>query len=151
MKIIDTFKIIGVEIETTNESGKAAEDLGNLWVRFYTENISNQISNKTSEDVYSIYTDYESDYKGKYKTIIGQKIDSLNKIPSGLIGREFKGGNYKKYIAKGEMPKAVAEKWRQIWAKDEELNRKYTYDLEVYGKNSHNGENSGVEIYIAVQ
>jgi len=150
MTTIESFKIIGIEIETTNEAGKSAEDLGKLWTRFYAENIPNQIPNKTGEEVYSIYTDYESDYRGKYKAIIGQKVDSLVEIPTGLIGREFKEGKYKKFLAKGRMPNAVGEKWREIWANDEELNRKYTYDFEVYGKNSQNGENSEVEIYIAV-
>lgn len=30
-----------------------------------------------------------------------------------------------------------------------ELDRKYSYDFEVYGQKSPNGENSEVEIYIA--
>ena len=151
MEQIENFKIIGIEIETTNENGKSAEDLGKLWEQFYSENVPSQILNKKTHEVYSIYTDYETDYKGKYKTIIGQKVDSLDKIPNGLIGREFKGGKYQKFIAKGEMPNAVMEKWQEIWAKDKELNRKYTADFEVYGKNSQNGENSEVEIYIATE
>ena len=119
--------------------------------RFYSENIPNEIPNKISDQVYSIYTDYESDFKGKYKTIIGQKVHSIKEIPNGLIGREFKGGKYKKFLAKGEMPKGVGEQWLEIWAKDQELNRKYTYDFEVYGANSQEGENSEVEIYIALK
>lgn len=115
MTTIENFKIIGIEIETTNEAGKSAEDLGKLWGRFYTGNISAQIPNKTSEEVYSIYTDYESDYRGRYKTIIGQKVNSLDEIPEGLIGREFKAGNFKKFLVKGVMPKAVADKWQEIW------------------------------------
>lgn len=151
MEQIEAFKIIGIEIETTNENGKSAKDLDKLWGQFYSENVPNQIPNKKSDEVYSIYTDYETDYKGKYKTIIGQKVNSLDKIPNGLIGREFKGGKYQKFIARGEMPNAVMEKWQEIWVKDKELNRKYTADFEVYGKNSHNGENSEVEILIATK
>lgn len=151
MKRIENFKIIGIETETSNENGKSAEDLGKLWERFYGENVPSKIPNKESEEIYSIYTDYESDYKGKYKTIIGQKVNSLNNVPNGLIGREFKGGKYLKFIAKGQMPNAVMEKWQEIWAKDKELNRKYTADFEVYGKKSQNGKNSEVEIYIATE
>jgi len=47
------------------------------------------------------------------------------------------------------MPEAVAKTWTTIWERDKELNRKYTYDFEVYGEKSQNGENSEVEIYIA--
>ncbi|WP_026775749.1 GyrI-like domain-containing protein [Polaribacter sp. Hel_I_88] len=151
MEQVGNFKIIGIETETTNENGKSAEDIGKLWEQFYSENIPSKILNKKSDEVYSIYTDYETDYKGKYKTIIGQKVDSLDKIPNRLIGREFKGGKYQKFIAKGEMPNAVMEKWQEIWKKDKELNRKYTADFEIYGKKSQNGKNSEVEIYIATE
>ena len=149
MERIENFKIIGIETETTNENGKSAEDLGKLWEQFYGENIPSKIPNKISDEIYSIYTDYESDYKGKYKTIIGQKVSSLDKVPNELIGREFSGGKYRKFVAKGQMPNAVVESWQKIWSKDKELNRKYTADFEVYGKNSQNGEKSEVEIFIA--
>ena len=149
MENIDSFKIIGIASETTNANGKAAEDLEKLWERFFVENIANKIPNKISEEIYSIYTDYESDYTGKYTCVIGQKVDSMEGIPNGLIGREFKSGKYQKFVAKGQMPNAVVEIWKEIWAKDKELNRKYTADFEVYGQKSQNGENSEVEIYIA--
>jgi predicted transcriptional regulator YdeE len=75
----------------------------------------------------------------------------LDNIPEGLIGREFVGENFIKYVAKGEMPKAVVETWQKIWSSDKTLNRKYTYDFEVYGEKSQNGLNSEVEIYIAAK
>ena len=54
-------------------------------------------------------------------------------------------------MAKGEIPNAVANAWSDIWLKDEELNRKYTYDFEVYGEKSQNEKNSEVEIYVATR
>ncbi|MCO7317717.1 effector binding domain-containing protein, partial [Riemerella anatipestifer] len=54
-------------------------------------------------------------------------------------------------VAKGEMPNAVINTWIDIWNRDEELNRKYTYDFEVYGENSQKGQDSEVEIYIATK
>ena len=149
MEYKDSFKVIGISTETTNENEKSIEDLGRLWQRFYEEDIPKKIPNKESEEVYSIYTDYESDYRGKYTSIIGMKVSSLDSIPEGFIGREFEGDNYIKFIAKGEMPDAIAEIWQQIWNKDEELNRKYTADFEVHGAKSQNGEDSEVEVYIA--
>lgn len=149
MEQIENFKIIGIDAWTTNENAKASKDLGTLWERFFSENVTTKIQNKISDDIYSIYTDYESDHKGNYRAIIGLKVASLEEIPAGLIGREFKGGKYQKFLVKGAMPNAVVEKWQEIWKKDEELDRKYTADFEVYGKNSQNGENSEVDIYIA--
>ncbi|WP_225037325.1 GyrI-like domain-containing protein [Winogradskyella sp. SM1960] len=149
MENIENFKIIGIETKTTNEDGKASDDLGKLWEQFFAKNVPNQIVNKKSDEIFAIYTDYESDYTGEYTCVIGMKVHSLDKIPDELIGREFESGKYQKFIAKGEMPSAVVETWKDIWAKDKELNRKYTADFEVYGGKSQNGENSEVEIYIA--
>lgn len=84
MEQIKSFKIIGIAIETTNKNGKSAEDLGKLWERFYSDNIISQIPNKESDEIYSIYTDYETDYTGKYTSIIGLKVSSLNSIPNGF-------------------------------------------------------------------
>lgn len=148
---MNTLKIIGISVETTNQNGKAIEDLGKLWGKFYAENIIGKIPNKVSEEVYSVYTDYESDYNGKYTTIIGMAISTLDEIPDGLIGRTFEVQDFKKFIAKGEMPDAVGKTWKEIWDQDAELNRSYIYDYEVYGSRSQNGETSEVDIYIGIK
>lgn len=151
MQKIQSFKIIGIEVRTTNEKGKGAEDIGALWGKFFSENIAGKIPNKESEETYAIYTDYESDFTGKYTTVIGQKVTTLNSIPKGCIGREFQGGNYKKFMAIGAIPNAVVQTWKEIWNNDKILNRKYTADFEMYGEKSQNGDKSEVAIYIAVK
>lgn len=151
MEQLEEIKIIGISVETTNENGKAAEDLGNLWERFYSDYIPKKVPNKVSNDVYSIYTDYQSDYTGNYTSIIGLKVSNLDSIPEGLIGRTFNGGKYQKFVAQGKMPQAVVDTWKEIWSKDGELNRKYTADFEVYGPKSQDGENAEVDIYIATE
>ncbi|TCD10803.1 AraC family transcriptional regulator [Pedobacter frigidisoli] len=148
---MENFKIIGISIETTNQNNQAASDLGKLWQRFYAEEIFNKIPDKESEDVYAIYTDYESDYTGKYTSIIGQRVGSLESIPDGLIGRKIKNEKLFKYIAKGEMPNAVVETWQEIWANDATLNRSYVADFEVYGEKSLQGADSEVEIFIGIE
>ena len=148
---IEPFKLIGIAVRTTNENNKAAYDLGKLWEKFYSEDISGKIPNKESHEIYAIYTDYQTDYTGYYITTIGLKVSSLDEIPEGLIGREFIGGDYQKFVAKGKMPNAVLNTWKEIWSKDDELNRKYTADFEIYGQKSQNGENSEVEVFIAIE
>jgi len=120
-----------------------------IWGQFYAQNIFNKIPNKVSDNVLSIYTDYKSDFTDEYTTIIGVPVSTLDDIPSELIGREFNAGNFEKFVAKGEMPNAVVNVWLDIWKRDKELDRKYSYDFEVYGQKSQNGENSEVEIFIA--
>lgn len=143
------FKFIGISIRTTNENNQAQYDLEGLWKDFFSRNIMELIPNKISNEIVTIYTDYQSDYKGFYTAIIGFMVSTLDNLPEGLIGREFEAENFIKIIARGEIPMSVADSWREIWEKDKELNRRYTYDFEVYGENSQKGINSEVDIYIA--
>jgi predicted transcriptional regulator YdeE len=151
MTSIKDLKIIGISVRTTNQNNQSAQDIGNLWRQFYADKLVDKIPNKSSNAVYSIYTDYQSDFTGEYTTIIGLKVDSLDTIPAGLIGRHFPADNFVQFIAKGQMPNAVLNTWANIWKQDKELNRKYAYDFEVYGDTSQRGENSEVEIYIATK
>lgn len=145
------FKIIGISTRTTNKDNQSQQDLTNLWGQFYAQNIFDKIPNKVSDNVLSIYTDYKSDFTYEYTTIIGVPVSTLDEIPTGLIGREFNADNFEKFIAKGEMPNAVVNVWLDIWKRDKELDRKYSYDFEVYGQKSQNGENSEVEIYVGIK
>lgn len=145
------FKIIGISTRTTNQNNQAQQDLEKLWGQFYSDNVFDKIPNKVSDNILAIYTDYKSNFTDEYTTIIGVPVSTLDEIPNGLIGREFKEDNFKKFVAKGKMPNAVVNVWLDIWQKDKELNRKYTYDFEVYGEKSQNGDNSEVEIYIATK
>lgn len=147
---IEDFMIIGIAVKTSNINGQAEQDLGALWGRFFNEGISAAVPHKSTEEIYSLFTDYESDYRGAYTAIIGHKVSSLDSIPEGLIGRRFTGGTYTPFKAKGEMPQAIVNTWKEIWAQDEQLQRRYTVDFEVYGPKSQQGDQSEVDIYIAV-
>ena len=144
-------KIIGIETRTTNQNGQAMKDIGGLWNQFYSENIQSKILNAVNSNVYAIYTDYESDYTGEYTTLLGLEVSLLDEIPSGLVGREFPKQNFKRFLAKGAMPQAVAEAWQKIWEQDKELNRLYQYDYELYTEKSQQGDLSEVEIFIGVK
>lgn len=150
MEKVESFKIIGIAVDTSNQNGQNAEDLGNLWGQFFADNLIEKIPNSNGNDILAIYTDYESDFRGNYTAILGLKVSSLEQIPDGLIGREFEAGNFKKFCAKGIIPNAVIDTWEEIWTDDKQLKRKYTYDFELYGPKSQNGENSEVEIYVAI-
>jgi predicted transcriptional regulator YdeE len=143
------FKFIGISIRTTNENNQAYYDLESLWKDFFSRNITVLVPNKASNEIVTIYTDYQNDYKGFYTAIIGFVVSTLDNLPEGLIGREFEAENFIKITAQGEIPMSVADAWREIWKKDKKLNRRYTYDFEVYGENSQKGINSEVDIYIA--
>jgi len=146
----DKINIVGISIRTTNENGQSAIDIENLWGRFWSEDIQKQIPNKTSDEIYAIYTDYESDFEGAYTTIIGLPVSSLDQIPRGFVGFTIKGGRYKKYVSKGKMPEAVYSTWVEIW-NDMNLKRAYQTDFTVHGEKYYDGDNAEVETFISIQ
>lgn len=128
---VKPFYIVGISITSTNENGKSVEDMGKLWGRFFSEGVTEKVSNRLSEDIYSVFTEYKSDYTEQYTAIIGHKISSLENISNGFTTKQIRGGNYKRIVAKGEMPDAIVKAWKEIWSKDKELKRRYTTDFEV--------------------
>lgn len=145
------FKIIGIATRTTNQGGQSLQDLGKLWTQFYTDDIFGKIPNKISNEIYAVYTDYQGDFTEAYTAIIGVPVSTLDETPEGLLGREFMAEHFKKFTAKGEMPNAIMSTWADIWQREEELNRKYSYDFEVYCDKPQNGAESEVEIFLSVK
>lgn len=84
---IEPFNLIGIEIRTTNENGKSSKDIAELWGRFMSEGIQAKIPNKVDTDIFSLYTDYESDHTAAYTAILGCKVENLDNVPNGMVGR----------------------------------------------------------------
>lgn len=144
------FKVIGISIRTTNENGQAATDIPTLWNKFMTESILEKIPNKISNDIYSIYTEYESDHTKAYTTILGCKVEHLNEVPEGMVAKIFDEENYTKFMTKGDLNKGIVyNKWEEIWNID--LDRTYSADFEIYGEKAQNPADAEVEIFIATE
>lgn len=149
IKKLPEFKIIGISVRTTNQNGKSQKDIGELWGKFMGQNIIEQIPNKINFDIYCLYTDYESDFNGAYTTILGCKVNSLDNIPKGFIGKTFPELKYNLYKSEGKLPECVINTWIKIW--ESKIDRKYTVDFDVYGKDAQNPENAKVETYVSVK
>lgn len=146
---IEPFKVIGIAVRTTNENEQAAKDIPVLWEKFMQENVLENIPNKIDSTIYSIYTDYEKDHTKPYTTLLGCKVESLDNIPEGMIGKSFDGGDYIKFTAKGNLAEGlVIDEWAKIWNMD--LGRAFTADFEMYGEKAQNPSDAEVDILIAV-
>jgi predicted transcriptional regulator YdeE len=144
------FSIIGISVRTTNENGQSGKDIPALWNKFIAEEILQQIPNKTSNDIYCIYTDYEKDHTKPYTTILGCVVEHLDLIPDGMVAKIVEGENYERFTAKGNLAEGIVfNEWMKIWNSD--LNRAFTADFEIYGEKAQNPENAEVNIYIALQ
>jgi predicted transcriptional regulator YdeE len=148
--IIEPFKIIGISIQTTNENDQASKDIAALWGRFMEENILTKIPNKIENDIYSLYAAYEGDHTQPYTTILGCRVNKLDEIPIGMIGRSFDGGKYYKTSTKGDLMQGlIVKQWEKIFEMD--LNRSYVADFEIYGEKAQNPSAAEVDVYVGIK
>ena len=146
---IKGFFLAGIPVRTTNQNGQSAKDIGELWGRFIEDNVLMQIEDRLTDEIYCVYTDYETDYTGFYTAVLCCKVSSLDNRPEGLISLTVPPANYVKYLAKGRLPDCVAEAWQQVWGSS--LNRAYIADFDVWGAKAQNPEDAEVEVYVGVK
>ena len=142
---LDSFKIVGISVRTTNENGQAIKDIPFLWNKFFEENISDKIPNKLNDELYCVYTHYEKDHTKPYTTILGYKVNSNEPTPEGLVARSIDSASYKIFTAKGKLSEGfVFKEWQTIWNSD--IPRSFTSDFEIYSSKSQDPENAEVDI-----
>jgi predicted transcriptional regulator YdeE len=147
---IGPFNFIGISIRTTNENGQASKEIAKLWGKFMSENILTKIPKKVDNEIYSLYTDYESDHTKPYTAILGCKVENLNNIPSGMVGKSFSGGTYFKTTTKGDLMQGlVVNQWSRIF--EMELDRTYDADFEIFGEKAQNPSDAEVDFYVGIQ
>lgn len=150
---IEGFSVIGVSIVTTNEDGKAAEDINTLWERFFKEQVGQKVENKVDDVIYAVYSDYEGDHTKPYRVTIGYKTDSSdieNRNGSDSFYQvQVEAGEYGIMSAQGPQPQTLVETWTAVWSSD--LNRRFGSDFEVYGPRFFEDGINEVLIYIGLK
>lgn len=142
------FFLIGISVRTTNQNGRSAQDIGGLWTKFTTENLGQHIPGKLSDDMYCVYTDYESDHTGHYTAVLGCRVSSVDDIPNGFSSITVPGGDYPVYYLEGRFPANIGAAWQQIWAND--IDRKYASDYDWYKAGAISFEETEARIYLGV-
>ena len=147
MKQLKKFKVIGITVRTIN-NGQAGKDIKHLWDKFMSHGCQAIIPNKLSEDLYSIYTNYETDHTNFYDFILGCKVSSLTQIPEGMTGITIPKANYQIFTSKGMLPNSVLETWTKIW--NTPITRAYQADFEIYTPKSWNPKTQIVKTYLSI-
>lgn len=148
--------IVGIEVRTSNQAEmNGAGRIGAHWQRFFQENVAGQIVNAVSDDVFAIYTDYESDVNGEYSFVLGKQVGSFADVPAGLVSKVLPASRYSVFTTpKGPMPNVVIEAWQHIWSLSATQlggERAYRADFEVYDHRSADPGNTQIEIFISVK
>ncbi|MEP7257272.1 MAG: GyrI-like domain-containing protein [Flavitalea sp.] len=147
---IKPFYLAGISIRTTNEQGKSATDIPQLWSRFFSENIIDKIPHKTDNTLYCAYTNYELDHTRPYTTILGCRVDSLDDLPAELTGKSIDGGAYLQFDAKGKIADGIVfQVWTTIWKTD--IPRAFTTDFEVYGNHAQDPDKAEIPVFVAIK
>jgi len=143
------FYLAGITVRTTNQNGQSTKDTGGLWTKFMNEGILQQINGRVNDDIYCVYTDYESDYTGSYTTLLGCKVISIDDQPDFIECLNVPAGKYQGYSLSGKFPENVHQAWNEIWNSD--VDRAYTVDFDLYSANAKSFEETEVKIYLAVK
>ena len=142
---LEEMTVSGKSIRTTNENNKAMNDIGLAWQEFIGEGVYDSIKNKIDAKAIALYYDYEGDMTGSYSFMCGTRVNDKNNEQDNVI---VPASKYAKVTMKGNMVIAVAKAWGEIWKM--ELDRKYTFDFEVYHNDSEDMDNQTIDIYIAI-
>ena len=139
----------GIKIKTTNQDGKAMQDIGMTWQKLFANGIYEKIPNKVNIKTIGLYTEYEGDYTKPYTFIAGAEVSKEVQIGEELESIIIPKGKYAKFIITGDVQNSVGQAWQEIWNMD--LKRKYTCDFEEYQNNCEDMQKQEIHIYIALE
>jgi predicted transcriptional regulator YdeE len=141
VKQVESFIVTGFSVRTQNsdEFNEKMAKLPSLWQQFYTSELT------TNANIFSVYSNYDSDANGPYTVTVGVKSDHAQTQLSSVT---IQAGNYLVFQGTGPMPTTVVETWKRVWEffeKNTEYRRNFISDLEAYSGSSQ------VAIYIGLE
>jgi len=122
-------KIVGIATRTANSR---SHEMGALWEKFYKTGVAEQIPARLDGAIYSVYSEYESDFNGPFTVLIGCAVPEGVPASPGLSQKTIHAASYAVFEVVGELPKSVATAWTAIWKTP--LDRLYDTDFERYAK-----------------
>jgi predicted transcriptional regulator YdeE len=149
IKKVPAKTVVGISRRTSNADGRSVQDIPGTWSEFLRQNAAAKIPNRAAPPVmYTVYSDYESDWRGEYAYLLGYGVTRAETVPKGMEVRHIPAQTYAVFTAKGQMPEEIQAIWSIIWLS--ELPRTYTYDFEIYDKRFTNPKKKEVDICVAI-
>jgi predicted transcriptional regulator YdeE len=148
------FDVIGIAARTTNidEAGPNGV-IPRMWQRLFSQNLLDQIPDKTDAGILAVYTEYASDEKGAYTYLLGAKVKPGTVAPEGMRSVHIPAGPYVVFqTARGPVQKVIPAAWQVIWSafpQDGPAHRSFQADFELYPA-GFDPKNAGIGIYIGV-
>lgn len=121
-------KIVGVASKVSNDRDDLLEQ---AWELFFNSEVLEYLNGQNiSQDIISVYYEYEGDHNDPYTLLIGYEVAESFEVPTGLNSVSIKL-NHDKYEIEGELPDAIIDKWHDIWD-DTSKKRAYKADFDRY-------------------
>lgn len=120
---------IGISVDMNENDPDLEKHTNELWEAFYSNDISEGISNIVDERIYFIYS--KADAAGNYKASIAYRTKDIKNVYKGLEGLKIPPSKFAVFEQKGaNAEQFIADTWSRIYASD--LNFKNGYNMEVY-------------------
>lgn len=134
--------VVGVSAITGNNDPQMGAIIGALWEKLYQGGVYSKIENKVNDYAIGLYSDYAGD---EYCVTAGNEVSAAQN--DDLTVKIIPAGKYAKFSVSGDMEKAVADAWGEIWQMD--LPRSFTGDFEEYLNSDF--ANCNIDLYIALK
>lgn len=119
-------KVVGVAAKVANDRDEEA-----VWELFANSEVLAYLQGANlSEDIISVYYEYEGHQNDSYTLLIGYEVNDSFEVPLGLntVSINFKHQTYK---VEKNLPDAIFEKWQEI-CEDSTRKRAYIADFDRY-------------------
>ncbi len=137
---------VGVSVRTSNGDPDMGEKIEGLWIRLFQEGIYEFIPGKINEKALGLYLDYAGDERMEYTAAAACEITKDSEQSEYEVFR-IPEGRYARFIVRGDMVKAVAAAWQEIWQMD--LPRSFVCDFEEYQDDQM--EDTEIHIYVGLK
>lgn len=119
--------------------------MADLWKQFYAKQASfDSLRYKDVKYITVAYTNYRGIDSLNFTAIIGYAVPYLrDNIPKGLNSWHFKPDKFEKIHLEDIHTNTITDSWDSIKRSNEKLEKKFTYDYEVY--------HTGKDVYISVK
>ena len=147
----EPFRVIGLQVRTSNEEEAKEGRIGALWQRFYAEGVSARIPQPLRPgEVIAVYSGYASDETGPFDLLVGAAVPAGTPAPAGLTAQDVPGGRYLAILSpRGPIPGSVIDAWKQAWS--QKSRRAFASDYEVYDQRARDMQSAQIELFVSVK
>jgi predicted transcriptional regulator YdeE len=146
---LDAFFVTGISVRTTNQNNQSKADIAMLWDNFMSGDVMSKITCRVSDEIYCLYTDYETGHTGPYTAVLGCRVNSPEMIPDDFTAVAIPKAYYHVYHLSGEFPDNVGKAWQHIWKSA--CSRCYTVDFDLYNaETAESFKETEAKIFLAV-